>query len=575
MQLAGLFGASRWLKLKSTNFELLTAGDEKKGRNLILHFERVRSFFVSTMPTLQGTLFPVRIVGFDSDKEYDDYRPNESATAFYAGGSNGDYIVMKDVSASGYPVAIHEYVHLLVRHTGLNWPLWYKEGLADLFSNLKPVGDEVEIGDMIADRYDLLKRQPLLDLAVIMGADRESPLYDEKNKAAMFYAESWALVHMLNLSELYQPHLNDLKKMLPAGASPAELFGRVYAKTPAQVQRDLETYLRRTAFNAVRFSIRLEKSVETPDVAPATDLEVQVALANVSMDIEKGSRARQILEGLSLQYPDRWEVEEALGYVNWYAGKREEARVHLGRAVQLGTTNAGTYLDYAGLMRDTGASGSTLMPIVEKALQLRPESRDAHLTLASLFLDEGMFSQALSHLIAIRGTVRADDAHRMFRLLAYTYLGLGEIDNATKSAEGARTYARTKSEVAETQSLFRSLAERQRDATPPKPAPALPPASTVFTPLPADPEPQVLQIKGRLRRFDCLDKKARLIIEADGKQVALLILDPARVTIKGQKGVTVAFDCGPQPGTPVVVTYIPKPDAQSGTVGQVVIIDFP
>ena len=34
-----------WTRVKSANFEVLTTGGEKKGREVILYFERVRAFF--------------------------------------------------------------------------------------------------------------------------------------------------------------------------------------------------------------------------------------------------------------------------------------------------------------------------------------------------------------------------------------------------------------------------------------------------------------------------------------------------------------------------------------------------
>src|SRR5271165_832280 len=45
-----------------------------------------------------------------------------------------------------FPTAVHEYVHLLIRHKELEFPVWLNEGLADLYSTLKPQGDKILVG---------------------------------------------------------------------------------------------------------------------------------------------------------------------------------------------------------------------------------------------------------------------------------------------------------------------------------------------------------------------------------------------------------------------------------------------
>ncbi|MFN0166567.1 MAG: hypothetical protein ACKV22_09050, partial [Bryobacteraceae bacterium] len=41
--------AERWTRVKSTNFEVFTTSGEKRGREAVLHFEQVRSFFMTAL----------------------------------------------------------------------------------------------------------------------------------------------------------------------------------------------------------------------------------------------------------------------------------------------------------------------------------------------------------------------------------------------------------------------------------------------------------------------------------------------------------------------------------------------
>ena len=209
-----LGAADQWVKLATPNFELYTTAGEKKGREAILYFEQVRSFFLEASASKRVSEFPVRIVAFRGEKQYQPYRLNEFATAYYTRGRNRDYIVMQDISSEHYPVAIHEYAHLIIEHSGLNPPPWLNEGLAELYSTLTPVGKKAALGDIIPGRTQTLQNGKWIPLDALTSADRQSPLYNERDRAGMFYAESWALTHMLFFSPDYRPNF---PKFLVAG----------------------------------------------------------------------------------------------------------------------------------------------------------------------------------------------------------------------------------------------------------------------------------------------------------------------------------------------------------------------
>src|SRR5215472_3952923 len=123
--------AGEWLRLTTPHFELYTTAGERRGRETILHFEQVRSFFMNASPVHSGPEFPVRIIAFRTDKQYTPYAISTAAAAYYAQSQYRDYIVMKDLGEENIPTATHEYMHLIVRHSGAKMPLWLSEGWAD------------------------------------------------------------------------------------------------------------------------------------------------------------------------------------------------------------------------------------------------------------------------------------------------------------------------------------------------------------------------------------------------------------------------------------------------------------
>ena len=109
------------------------------------------------------------------------------------------------VSDDVFPIAVHEYVHLVVQHAGWTLPPWLNEGMAEVFSTMKPLGDKVVVGNIIPGRVIEMTQGKWVPLETILTADIDSPYYNETNKAGSLYDEGWALTHMLELSPQSRP----------------------------------------------------------------------------------------------------------------------------------------------------------------------------------------------------------------------------------------------------------------------------------------------------------------------------------------------------------------------------------
>ena len=104
----------KWIHVASADFDVLSSAGESETRRVLQHFERVRSFFEQTISEgVKQQAAPVRVVVFGSKKEYEQYRPNDFAAAFYTQLAGRDYIVLGAVNDDVFPIAVHEYVHLV------------------------------------------------------------------------------------------------------------------------------------------------------------------------------------------------------------------------------------------------------------------------------------------------------------------------------------------------------------------------------------------------------------------------------------------------------------------------------
>ena len=588
-----LFGApEHWIKIETPHFELYTTAGEKKGREAILYFEQVRSFFLEASPSKRAPEFPMRIVAFRSENQYKPYRMNEGSVAYYANGRFRDYIVMEDLSSEHYPTAIHEYTHLIVHHAGLNFPVWLNEGWADVYSSLTPKGNKVLIGGLLPGRVQTLLTTKWIDLSVLASVGLNSPMYNERNKAGIFYAESWLLVHMLYLSPDYRPKFTQLLLAVNSGQDTAAAFQSVYGKGLKEVMNDLQLYIRSDRFYGELLNVKLEKSAEEPQVSDATPFESGLVLADLLALLNRPEEARQAYTQLAKDDPGSSEVEESLGYLEWQQGRPDLARQDFSRAFQAATKNAQMCFDYAMLEWQQHPGGKEAIPILRRAVELKPDYVAARLQLGLALANQQSFAEAADQLHQIK-KINPEQAPAYFLALAYCDLQLGHSDLARQNAESAKKWSKTKEDSERADSLLRGLDALQNAKT--QPTVAGPPVS--FQSQPATSEPRdnagpptlhrspvsanlvqpsehLTRAEGTAERLDCNGKSARLTVTVNHSRMVFEIPDPARVQMKHAGEAHHDFTCGPQKPFPVVVYYAENPGLKQGVAGIVRQLEF-
>jgi tetratricopeptide (TPR) repeat protein len=446
----------RWQRIASPNFELFTTAGERSGRDVARHFEQVRSFFLEAMGLGRRSGPPVRIVVFRSDKDFAPYAPNEFAAAFYLGTDERDYIIMKSASSEHFPIAVHEYTHLLVKHSGVRVPVWFNEGLAELYSNLKQSGDKVEVGDLIMPHFVLLRQSKWIDLQTLLAAGHDSPLYNEKSHAGLFYAECWALVHMLYLGKDYRPHLSALLDGIKSGADMNDTFRKAYSKTVEQVQADLQAYMRSSSFNASIFHTKLAKAAEAPEVTDTNPLETGLVLAEILANTRsKAAEGREAYVRLAREYPKDWRVQEGLARLCRRERKHDEAMQHYARAVELGSTNPKLYLNYGRMLR-VADERRKAVDVLKRAAELDPENQETVLELGFAFVVNDQFAEALTQLKLVKH-VPPERAFGYFHAMAFSYYRLERKAEAAMAANACRKYAKTPEEIEQLDHLVDAL----------------------------------------------------------------------------------------------------------------------
>jgi tetratricopeptide (TPR) repeat protein len=557
-----------WISLTTPYFEMYTTNGASSGTRTLQVFERVRAFFLEASPTKQVPDTPVRIIAFHSEKEFAPYRPNGGASAYYQRSRKRDYIVMQDLSTDNYRTAVHEYTHLIVEHAGMQLPVWLNEGLADLYSSLEPRGDQTIVGQPLQSHLQLLAQQKWLDLSLLTSVQQDSPYYNERDKMAIFYAQSWALTHMLALGKDYHAGFPRFLSAICSGNSTETSIAKVYGKTLRQVRTDLNGYFQKATIQVSVFDIKMEKVNLQPRVADLTPLHTELALTDLlASQPRKGPEAKSRLERIAATYPENAEVEESLGYFAWQSGDPRGAAAHFATAVAKGVDNPEMLYHYATLIGGEHENLQLSIAALRKALELKPEYREAKYFLGMQEVNAGHYGIARSVLTSLK-TVKPTEAFAVYSALAYCDLRLNIPDQARVLGQRAKEYAGTDAERQHADEFLDYLDRLEKSKNTAAQPQALH-AETRFQPpafgqaarqAPVMLDHQELgRVTGTAEALECRGTVLHLRVRVDGKLIVFVIGDPKTIIVRNTKDGYIDLACGPMKPAPITVLFAPDP----------------
>jgi hypothetical protein len=532
----------------------------------LLWFEQLRGFFLQQTGLTLDHLPAVRVIAFGSAKDYEPYRLR-SADAYYVGAEAQDYIVMSALGSDEFRVAAHEYAHLVLHASGLHYPEWLKEGLAEFFSTARVREDGSQLGGDLPARSQILRRRAWMALPELLASPEESLRQDDRESAGMFYSQSWALTDMLFLSAEYGPRFRDLVSALSFGEPGLATFTKVYGKTIAEVTRDLHAWVDR----------RGAPPIHLPGVAaPSTAIEIsdvpvfeaRLLLAELLLATGELDRAEALYRDLEREAPRNADVAAALGTIALRRGDNEGAHREWDRAIRDGVTDAKLCYRYAVLAGMAGLANDEVRPALERAIALRPDFDDARYMLALLEKNVGHYEAAVVELRAMR-LVTPVRLYDYWSILSDALSELGRRKEAKDAADMAARYAsnpRERGRAAQLAYMAQTdlAVQFERDSN------GRAQMVTTRVPHESDWNPfveagdDIRLVQGSVKEIDCRDQVTRFVVEAGETRLRLAIEDPSRVRMRNAPP---EFVCGPQEANHVLVEYAaPKNKAMDGLI---------
>ena len=602
---SGAVPLREWERVQSPHF--IVVGDVS-GNELRRVAEQMEQFheLLGLLLDRQNLRVPdTTVIVFKNSRTYGPFQPvfqgKITPVAGYFSPGPMNYVTLASNREGDYQsVVYHEYVHLILSHAIGMMPAWMGEGLAEFYGNsqIASGGKSAQLGNLVQHHIWRLQKE-MLPLATLAGIGHDSPFYNERDKSSVFYAESWALIHYLQLGKdrKYAPKIGAFLDGIANRQTIDQAAQAHLGVSGAQLESELQDYLHSLVFR--RLIVQLSDKIDQLERLPATkvaEADANATLGDLLTHLDNPKAARALFDHAVTLDAAQPLALAGLAKLSAADGDADRARELAARATRAGST---TFLShfYAGealeQVAKTSADKQLAADAFRQSVALNPSFDEGKASLAWLRIDtpEGLAEARALYLAAIAlAPAREDYRLNLSRVLMMqsNYAGARSILGpmlARGSSQMIRTAARElltmaaklENEAAAATEVATAVAPTSGDG----PAAALPNAERTRERL--DPGvrldlrplgPAEMRAAGHLVRIDCAEKGVVLVLRTESNELS--IAGPAMPDIEFisyRSDLKGAVNCGVQtPAMPVLLTYVPSPDLK--VAGEVAAVEF-
>ena len=446
-----------WVEVRSPNFTVISNAGEKDARKIADQFEEIREVFHNTFAKMRVDLGkPVMVFAVKNEDSMKSLLPAfwEVKGHMHPGGvyqpAEEKHFVVVRTNIEGpnpYEIVYHEYTHALMNINFRDLHLWLNEGIAEFFGNSTIHDNYVEIGKIAPYHLQILQEHKLIPIPTLLQADHSSPYYNENNRASLFYAESWAIVHYLEMDPDARKRnlLHDFLVAYDAGGSYVDAAQKTFGDLNRFAQK-MESYARQSSFYVgnVKTSIRGDAKGYSSRVLPPAEVDAQ--RGEFYAYTRRPKEARSALDAALQIDPNLPLAHEGLGVLAYYEKDLGTAEEEFTKAVQLSSTSFLAYffsarakLREGGMKRENGAG---VIADLEKAISLNPQFAPAYATLATFYsMNPETRDKALA---AGKKAIQLEPGNLSYAVsYGFVLLNMGKTSDAKTLASRIQSAART------------------------------------------------------------------------------------------------------------------------------------
>lgn len=344
---------------------------------------------------------------------------------------------------------LHEYVHFLIRNQSQqNYPQWFDEGFAEYLGAARSHRNAFELGRYAEHRLSSLSYSHWIPLEKIVASEKYYGTWTAEQRA-MFYAQSWALVHYLQNLPGHRQDLQQYLRLVESGVSSVEAFEQTYKIKMRKMGRSVRAYVRKGRYPG--FSIDAQQLLPNfePTSRQLSREQVSIGLAQVALRGNQLDAAEHWFTIADADEQLRAQAQAGLGDVYKQREDYPTAESHYATAMALAPDDPECQLDVAQYWhrraQDT-QDGVEFASFLKKARihyvkawkldDARPETYsgygDTYLLMADYLKALEMFEQAENYL----------PSSLQVRLgLAMAHRGLGQKDQALSAARSVQAWS--------------------------------------------------------------------------------------------------------------------------------------
>jgi hypothetical protein len=542
-----------WIALKSGPFEVFSKVGERPAREKLMVMEQFRE----TLRVITGKdeirmVWPVHLIIVKSASEI------PSAPKPFKLGRDARMAAITE-SGEFSRDSLKELARLMLYENTNRLPPQVEQGLIELVSTVQIDGPHITLG------------------APVPEAER-SP--------------GWALMHLVTVNPEYAGRSRVMISNMEQSGDFDAACHNAFEKSGAEIQQQADAYLKAGTFPTTSISGRALSM--TRDFKPVQLGADDARIAWADLLFATGHTAEAAAAYKALHGP---EASEGIALMELDDQKDSDAKAALQEAIDGGSKSARAWLELGRLQSDADElkKASALNPrwgepyfqlaeldaaidkeqlekraeLLKKAAALDPRSSDYWTALAKTDVAAKDFAEAQKAWSGAERAAASDEERERIRQVR---LEVQSTRFDEEAAERKRIKDEEEADLQRVKAQSEAAIHAAEDAARKKMNPngAVPPKAEVWYEAPKAGS----SVEGVFQRLDCIDQRARLVIQtADGKTLQLLMADPSQVALGG--GGEKTFSCGAQKqARSVTVQYNAKPDAKLHTAGEVVAIEF-
>lgn len=358
-----------------------------------------------------------------------------------------------------HQLVYHEYFHLYEALNLPPLPLWLSDGLAEFHAGTIVRGDRMIRGSGMLRHKLLLRGARLIPLPELLATRRDDPLYTHAEKSGLFYAQAWALVHMLMLDEgagstKIAELMSRLREGVPADQAQAEVFGNL-----AGLQKQLALYVKQASYPVLQLEGQFLSGPPEFSSRALASQEASLLLGEFYLMVNRLEDALGKAETVIRTAPSSPNAYDLLGQVLLRRGDTPGARQAFSTAAELGSTDWRTYYMNAALLAQSASQPGEIRDVeklLRRAVALNPDSELAAGTLAGMLIDTGSDPEFALRLAQRVAALEPGNANHQLQL-ARAFLRNGRRAEALASANRALELAATDSFRLEMQAFLKNI----------------------------------------------------------------------------------------------------------------------